>query len=207
MKRILALLLSVCITVILISCSDDTPTEPKVKTSFWKQTGKEIWWSYQIDSQYQSGSLSTWAKVASIPYGASFTVVRTGFDTKVYKLVGAEYNYTCLDSSVVMANKYSTTFSWDPLPVNMTADSLYTLGAETKGDGGNMLEISNVYKYANSTNDWVLLAYRNTGKTLAKVKIAKPTDVENPVKMAFKVNIASAYATIEYRYIYEWVTE
>jgi hypothetical protein len=207
MKRMLALILSVCITIMLSSCFEDNPTTPKTKTSYWKQTGKEIWWSYQIDSPYQSGSMSDWAKVGFIPYGETFTVVRTGYDTKIYTLLGNEYNYTCRDSSVGMARKWTTTFNWDPLPNYMTADSLYTIGAETIGDGGNMLEISNSYDYSIGTNGWVLLANRNGGKTFAKVSIAKPTDVANPVKMVFKVNIASAFAIIEYRYIYELVAE
>lgn len=204
MKKLSVLLISLFI-IILTSCSEDTPTSSTPKTSFWKQTGMEIWWIYEINGTAQSGTWSSLEKIGAIPYGNSFTVSRTPYGTHLYSIIGADYNFTLTDSNYVMVHKYSTDFSWDPLPVNMTADTLYTMGAEVKGDQG-MISGSDAYKYSGS-NSWILTVNRNAGKTYAKVKISKPTDLTNPDKMVIKYHVTSAYAFIDYMYIYEWVTE
>lgn len=206
MKKYLILFVSIVIGFTLSSCFEDNPTTPN-KSSFWKQTGKEIWWTYKISTSIPGDvAWSPLENINSFPYGATYTVVYSG-GTNKYALIGSEYNLTVTDSSDVLARKWTTTFTWDPLTAKMTADTLYPVGAETVGDGGNMMFISNSYKASGTTNDWIVSATRNGGKTVAKVKIAKPIDETKADKMAIKVLIASAYASIEYRYIYEWVTE
>ncbi len=207
MKKMLALILSLLLLIMLSSCFEDSSTTPSTKTSYWKLTGKEIWWQYKLSTNIPGDvAWSQWENINSFPYGATYTISYYN-DTYRYALIGSEYNLTVTDSSYAMARKWTTNFSWDPLTVNMTADTLYKVAAETKGDGGNMMHISNPYKASGSTNDWIVYANKNGGKTYAQVKIPKPIDETNPEKMAIKVVLTTGYAVIDYRYIYEWVTE
>jgi hypothetical protein len=170
--------------------------------SYWKQTGKVINWQHRETSTNDWGQ---WEAIDSVPNGSWPINCQWGIIT--YGLSGAEYNLTCTDLGNWDGKGTTTNFSWDPLPNVMTADVLYDIAAETKGDGGNMMLISNSYRASSSTNDWLLRAYRNAGKTYEKIKISKPIDITKPDKMAIKVQIACSYALIEYTYIYEWVTE
>jgi hypothetical protein len=205
MKKISLLLLCFCIAVMLTSCKEDSPTSP-TKTSFWKHTATEISWSYEINSTEQSGSRTPMEQIASIPFGISSTVVRTGYSTIHFSLYGSDYNISCTQQYEGSATIDSTNFAWDVLPAKMLADTLYTIAAETKG-AGNMMHMSNPGLYTEALVDWVVYAYRNTGKISAKVKISKPSNLNSPDKMFIKASIASSYANIEYKYIYEWVTE
>lgn len=194
-------------TIMLSSCLEESPTSPSTKTSYWKLTGKEIWWQHRVSSNIPGDvAWSPLENINSFPYGATYTNYYVG-DTYLYALIGSEYNLTVTDSSTTLARKWTTNFSWDPLPINVTADTLYQIAAETKGDGGNMMHISNFYLASGSTNDWKVSANKNAGKISAHVSMAKPLDVSKPDKMAIKVVLSTAYATIDYRYIYEWVTE
>lgn len=200
-------ILIVIAIVAFIASSCDNPSTPEPSESYWKQVDKEIWWTYKISTSIPGDvAWSVRENINSFPYGATYTVVYSN-DTYKYALIGSEFNLTCTDSSYALARKWTTKFTWDPLPTNMTADSLYSIGAETKGDGGNMMYISNSYKASGTTNDWIVTANKNAGKILGKVKIAKPIDETKADKMAIKFNIASAYANIEYIYIYQWIAK
>jgi len=201
MKKYYVLLMGLLIIISLNSCLEDDPVSPS-KTSFWKLTGKEINWMHKT----QGDQYSEWETISAVPYGTKYTVIMTT-DTYDYTLLGEDYDFTCIDSSYALAHKWTTNFAWDPLPITMLADTLYQIAAETKGDGGNMTHISNSYNYPGTSNDWIVAAARNAGKTFAKVKISKPIDVENPGKRAIRVSISCAYGQIEHTYIYEWVTE
>lgn len=175
--------------------------------SYWRQVDKEIWWQHEINSDLQSGDRSPWEKISDLPFNQDFVVIRNGYNTMYYHIYGSEFNYTCTDSMNHFPGRHITNFSWDPLPAIMLAEVLYPIAAETKGDGGNMMLISEPYNFPGNTNDWLLRAYRNGGKTTSQIKIPKPYNLNNPNKMAVKVNIASTFAAIDYIYIYQWITE
>jgi hypothetical protein len=201
MKKLILFSLIIGTFFCLNSCFDDDPVSP-TKTSFWKLTGKQYWWTPRNDLN-QFGDL---VQIAAIPYGTWFHI--TGVS---YYVGGLEYKFVCVDST---HNDHSTkthNFLWGFLPDKMIADSLYPVSGEVNGPWSGGVVISNPGDYTSNhpsfTNDWVINTSIHSGKLTGKVKIPKPPDINNPKKMAILVGIACAYANINYIYIYEWVTE
>jgi hypothetical protein len=188
--------------LLLASCSEDNSSVQPQKSSFWKNTGIQYWWTPR-DAANQYGPL---VRIAVLPYNSFFTV--SGY---TYHLGGMDYAVSCMDSSHIGGTVRNHTFAWDIMPSRMVADSLYPIGAEVKGPWSGMTLITNPGDYTlnhpSYSNDWVVSANRNEGRKTAEVKIPKPVDVDHPRQMAIMVQVNCAYAVISHIYLYDWVTE